>query len=176
MIFKKYIYVFSLAILLITYGCCSNKKINPIKSASNQDLNNALPSIVIYKTKVNYSRLVPVGLSADKSQIVSYPHPKDVRNDSTLMYPVRLENNFWLDRVGIGTNVAFLGIGMKEYSELTEPLSLEEMEGLIIDNDPLLEMWNCGPKANSTEIISALNNLILNNNLESKCKKLVIKY
>jgi hypothetical protein len=132
----------------------------------------ALPITVIYKTKANYSRLVPIGLSDDKSQIVSYPHPKDVVIDSSIVYPVSLGENYWLDKIGIGANVAYLGVGLKEYAELNEPLSMETMMSLIIEKDPLIKLCDCGPRLNDINI-TVLKDLIKNKNLNEKCKTIL---
>ncbi len=68
------------------------------------------PPCIIYKTRKNYDANVAVMLSADKTQIVSYPHPRDVFTRGELCTPVRLARKFRLDRRGIGPDVAFLSI------------------------------------------------------------------
>ena len=101
------------------------------------------PPCIIYKTKHNYDKQVAVTLSADKSKIVSYPHPRDVFKNGTLCEPVRLAKKFRLDRRGINPNVAFLSITYEEYSQLKSAPTIQELESMIIDRDPLLKMYRC---------------------------------
>ena len=46
---------------------------------------------VVYKTNMDYHDLVPVILSEDRSQIVSYPAPDDLRRSGELTLPIALE-------------------------------------------------------------------------------------
>ncbi|MDR1792182.1 MAG: hypothetical protein LBR36_01865 [Bacteroidales bacterium] len=117
----------------------------------------ALPPVIIYKTKKDYSHNVAIGLSEDKKSIVSYPHPRDVSEASV---PTKLKKKYWLDNRGIGTNVAFLSITYEQYAQLSSPLSLEEMMKMIIDSDPLLEMYACPPGTDRCPCV--LNEIIKN--------------
>ena len=101
------------------------------------------PPCIIYKTRKNYDANVAVQLSADKSRIVSYPHPRDVFTRGELCTPVRLARKFRLDRRGIGPNVAFLSITYEEYSRLEIAPSLSELDSMIIDRDPIRKMYRC---------------------------------
>ena len=154
-------------LLILISACCSRK--NPTVQVDKPKWSNALPSIVIYKTKANYSMLVPIGLSADKKEIVSYPDPKDVKNDSGFYYPTALNDGYWMDNIGVGVNTGYLGMSLKEYSQLNEPLSLETMIKLIVDPNPFSEMWNCGARG-SVVNIEDLNNWITNKKLAAYCK------
>src|SRR5580693_4313855 len=71
-------------------------------------VNYASPSAVIYKTKGDYSKNVPVTLSDDKSKIVSYPAVQDIYYKGALAYPTPLAKGYWLDNRGINVNSAFL--------------------------------------------------------------------
>lgn len=99
------------------------------------------PPCIVYKTKKNYDVYVAVGLSEDRTQIVSYPHPMDVSVNGTLCTPLKLARNFRLDRRGIGPNVAFLSITYEEYSRLKTPPSMAELESMIMDRKPLKKMY-----------------------------------
>ena len=66
------------------------------------------PPVLVYKTKANYNNLVPVILSDGKTEIVSYPHPKDLIKGSRFPLPFILNDGYLLDNRGIGKNVAFL--------------------------------------------------------------------
>jgi len=132
-----------------------------------------LSEVVMYKTKSNYNQLVPVRLSEDKSQIISYPHPKDVMLGKTILEPVVLNDGYLMDRIGIGENVAYLGITLMEYSQLQEPMPISEMLKIIVDNDPLKLICNCGPK--TAEIsISKLQEMIQQHRVNDFCKVKVI--
>ena len=158
-------------------GCCSckvdEKKEQPENkdSAELTDFKTRAP-IVIYKTKKDYGNLVPVGLSRDKSMIISYPHPNDIYYNDTLAYPIRLESGYLLDNLGIGINVAYLKITLEEYSKLEEPMLLKDMYEMIIDKDPLTEYYKCVKPAGLNNNPDSINNLILNNKLnDCECLK-----
>ncbi|MCL2040973.1 MAG: hypothetical protein FWG84_02885 [Bacteroidales bacterium] len=100
----------------------------------------ALPNVIIYKTKADYSQNVPVGLNEEKTAIVSYPGKTDVKGQ----LPVLLEHGFLLDKRGISTNVAFLKYTYDEYMALESIPPIAELFDAIIDTDPLTEMYLCG--------------------------------
>jgi hypothetical protein len=58
----------------------------------------------------------------------------------------------------------------KEYANLDNPPSLQEMFKMIIDKDPLTELCDCGNKTAFTDIEKQLNQLITNNKLRTTCK------
>jgi len=60
---------------------------------------------------MDYSKLVPVTLSNDKTKISSFPHPKDVYYNGELAYPTQLEEGLFIGLIaGFLQNVAFLNI------------------------------------------------------------------
>lgn len=165
--------VIILFIFLMT--SCASVKSNKITMQAKQTdkdrviLNfKAGPRTVIYKTKENYSRLIPVTLSEDKSKIVSYPHPSDISVNGVFSYPTELANGFLLDNTGVTKNVAFLNMTYEEYSILETAPPLEALFLMIIDNDPLVEIYNCGNRHTFKNEISDLNKLINNSEL-SRC-------
>jgi hypothetical protein len=123
------------------------------------------PRLYVYKTKNDYYSLVPVSLSADKKSIVSYPHPRDLKIDGKFAYPVKLRNGYYLDVKGIDKNVAFLKITYEDYAKLSTPPSIIQLKELILDSDPLLELWDCGIKANDPEEIQKISQWIVSNKL-----------
>jgi hypothetical protein len=129
---------------------------------------------LIYQTKADYAHLVPVLLSADGHQIVSYPAPSDVRGPgSTYPSPVLLAQGYWLDQRGIGPNVGFLRMTYAEYARLPAPPSLAALQSLLVDRDPLVKLCDCGPRAGyATDPTAELNQLIRSGQLETRCKKL----
>ena len=69
-----------LLILSVVWSCKTQKKVddkNTQKVIITIDY-SAGPTTFIYKTKGDYNNLVPVILSDDKTNISSYPHPKDI--------------------------------------------------------------------------------------------------
>ncbi|PIE88453.1 MAG: hypothetical protein CSA04_01840, partial [Bacteroidetes bacterium] len=50
---------------------------------------NAQPPLIVYKTRADYTKNVPVLLSCDKTHIVSFPHPKDLKQGGKFRYPKR---------------------------------------------------------------------------------------
>jgi hypothetical protein len=128
----------------------------------------SLPHLLVYKTKGNYNKLVPVELSADKSSVSFYPSPKDVANNPA---PVKLKHGYWLSKSGISTRTAFLSISIKEYSKLSAPPSRTELFEKIKEKSPLTELWDCGVRGSLTE--KELNALIKAGNLIDKCSKVL---
>jgi len=102
------------------------------------------PHAVVYKTKADYSKYVPVNLSDDKSKITSYPAPQDVYTNGKLALPTPLPHEFWLDNRGIGPNSCFIKITYEEYAKMPQSPSPDELYKLIIDKDPFTEMYDLG--------------------------------
>lgn len=154
-------YIFLIFTITIGIACNSSKK------TSNKS--SVLPSapVFIYKTKANYFSNVPVILSEDKSKILSYPHPNDVKKGKSFATPTKLENGYLLDNRGIGLNVAFLKLTYKEYSKLEEVPSLNELKSLIIDDNPLTELYNCGLRSDFENIVNQLNETIKTGNMDN---------
>jgi hypothetical protein len=123
------------------------------------------PPTLIYKTKKNYDKLVPIQLSDDKKTIVAYPAPTDVFYDGKLAYPTKLKNGYLLDNRGIGKNVAFLKMTYQAYAKLKELPSLEKLFALIIDSDPLLELYDAGSRYNFQDVPKEMNQLIADKKL-----------
>jgi hypothetical protein len=102
------------------------------------------PHAVVYKTKGDYSKYVPVNLSDDKSRIISYPAPQDVYTAGKLALPTVLPHGFWLDNRGIGPNSCFVKITYEEYAKMAQAPSPDELYKLIIDKEPFTEMYDLG--------------------------------
>lgn len=153
-----------LAILLVLFACKgqNSKSFVPDFVAG--------PPTIVYKTKADYHNLVPVLLSSDKSEIISYPHPKDLMVGGQLALPTILEKGYLLDNRGVGENVAFLKMTYEEYSKLENAPSLKELYLLIIDKDPLLELCNCGNSKVFSDKVNQLNKVIKADNLRTTCR------
>ncbi len=169
-----------LALLVIGLGlslmisCSSSKKAGgaeqSAKSGQTQGVKDG-PSAMVYKTKKDYSENVPVMLSADGSKIVSYPSLKDVYYKGKLAYPSKLNDGYLLDNRGIAINVAFLSITYEKYSQLKSVPLLVELYEMIIDKDPLTELYNCGNRYRFKDEVKDLNQLIKGNLKECDCLK-----
>jgi hypothetical protein len=153
-------------------GC--SKSVAPSgASASGKQAENTLPSppCIIYKTNGDFTMNVPVILSEDGASIVSYPDIKDVFYKGTLAYPTPLKEHFLLDNRGIGLQVAFLNITYETYSKLDKTPSPSELMAMILDKNPLMEMYQCGSRSQYSDPEKELNEIISSGKLGS-CKRL----
>jgi hypothetical protein len=146
--------------VLLSFSMCSVNKPMPQTS-------NGLAPLIIYKMKADYSQNVPIVLNEKKDLIVSYPAPKDVFVNGKLAFPEKLSHGYYLDNIGLSANTAFTSYSLEAYSKLETAPSISELMKSIVDNDPFVEMYNCG---NRTSIKSKkdLNNFIVNKFKECK--------
>lgn len=128
------------------------------------------PPCIIYRMRADYSANVPVMLSDDKSQIVSYPDIRDIYYKGKLSLPTPLAGGYYLDNRGIGINVAFLSYTYEEYSRLPSTPSGRDLMGMLLDKDPLTGMYQCGQRGQYTDIEQELNELISTGRLNT-CRK-----
>jgi hypothetical protein len=128
------------------------------------------PPTMVYKTRKDYRMLVPVILSEDKTTIVSYPHPSDIKTGSGYATPTALNGGYLLDNRGINENVAFLKLTYEEYAALKEAPAPDELYAMILDDDPLTELCNCGNRSAFADVITRLNQIIDRKKLRSACK------
>jgi hypothetical protein len=156
-------------LLILVLGLCACKG---QATRSFQPDFNAGPPTLVYKTKANYNGLVPVILSDDKAEIVSYPHPSDLKQASGPAVPTILKDGYLLDNRGISMNIAFTDLTYEEYAKLSEAPSLSELNAHIIDKDPLTELCNCGNRQAFTNVPEQLNELISAKELRTRCKVL----
>jgi len=159
---------FILIITLSLYTSCNSAK-KSSKNSSTMQVPSA--SVMIYKTKKDYFKNVPITLSEDKSKIVAYPHPKDLKIDGLYRVPTKLKNGFLLDNKGININTAFLKLTYEEYAKLENAPLLSKLKTLIIDDNPFTELYYCGLKSNFKDLKKELNNTIKKNKL-NEYKKL----
>jgi len=165
-------------IILVAFANCKSAKNQERHGSSNEQASknndtlmnkpldfSAGPHVIIYKTRKDYNDKVPVLLNEEKTKIISYPGVKDVFYNGKLAIPTSLSDGFLLDNRGIGKNVAFLKITYEEYSKLEEPPSTSEMMNMIIDKEPLTEMYDCGNRYQYKDIPDDLNRIISNKQL-----------
>ncbi len=159
------------ACLLLT--SCSHHAV-PTSSPADPQMKAAgvtSPHCIIYRTRSDYSRNVPVTLSADKDKIVSYPDIRDIYYNGKLSEPTFLADSFLLDNRGIGPQVAFLSYTYEEYSKLQATPPATDLMKMLLNKDPLVEMYQCGLRSQYTDIEKELNTLITSGKLNT-CKKL----
>lgn len=152
--------IFFTATLFLSCGTSKKRESNQMNTTSS----NLLPPVYVYKTKKNFSKLLPVTLSPDKKEIIGYPHPKDVVNDSSYNYPSKLFGDYWIDRIGINVNTGYLNITLKDYAELSEPLTPTQMMSILIEDSPFLEIWI--PKKGVDVNVISINDMIIYGTME----------
>ena len=145
-------------------GCSSGKQVAQAgDTASNsKTVVSATPKVIVYKTRKDYTRNVPVTLSADRKQIVSYPSIQDVKIGNRYTYPTRLANGWLLDNRGISRYVAFLTYTYEEYAALPATPAPSELMEQILDSDPLTDMRFMGNRYQYTDLVDELNEQIKN--------------
>jgi len=150
-----------LIILTILMSSCSNKTTSKTQEKQEETVETtAGPPVIIYKTKMDFSKNVPVTLSEDKSKITSYPGRNDIKYGKSFAYPTELNKGFLLDNRGIDEHVAFLDYTYEEFSKLQKNPTADELMGHIMEYDPLLEMYRCGTRYDYKNLIDELNDKI----------------
>jgi hypothetical protein len=164
-----FLWILFLSTIIIS---CSSSKVNQTKQTESMNEKTTVktkagPQTIVYKTKEDYYNNVPVILSADKSEIVSYPGIKDIYFKGELAYPTKLNDGYLLDNRGIDINVGFLKYTYEQYSALEKTPTPEELLSNILDEDPITEMYNCGSKFDFKDAVNELNEAIDNHKLGS---------
>ena len=131
------------------------------------------PATFIYKTKKDYRDKVPVMLTDDKTKVRAYPDPKDLKTKGKFAYPTQLEQGFLLDNQGINNNVAFLSLTYEEYAALSQKPDAATVLKMVLDADPLTELFYCGSRVQyeETTIAEQLNKVIRQNKMEQKFQR-----
>lgn len=130
------------------------------------------PPVIIYKTRGNYYENVPVGLSSDKSRVVSYPATKDVSQGGQFRFPDKLAGGYLLDNQGIGPESGFLKITYAEYHRLAKTPDANELKTQIADDRPFTEMYRCVRHWPKDKMVDELNTLIQDGKLLERCTKI----
>ncbi len=128
------------------------------------------PPCIIYRTRSDYSIYIPVMLSSDKTKVESYPDIRDVYYQGKFSLPTLLAGDFLLDNRGIGPQVAFLSYTYEEYSKLSSTPPATDLMQMLLDKNPLIEMYQCGQRSQYTDIEHELNILITSGKLNT-CMK-----
>ncbi len=157
------------ALALLVIACKSKKSKEAVVLTHPQFMPG--PHALVYKTSKDYSQLVPVALD-DSGKIVSYPAPSDFRSESGAFKPVALSKGYWLDKKGIGLNVAYLKWTIDEYAKMDTLPSLKSMQEQLIDKAPLTELCDCGNTSSYSDVVKQLNEIIEHDSLTTICKVL----
>ncbi len=150
---NQLVIVVTIIFFFLISSCKNQQNIPIVEKHDTIQMNSirALSPITIYKTRANYDKYIPVMLSNDKKDIVSFPDVKDVYFKGKLAYPTPLAKGYLLDNRGIGKNVAFLKYTYEEYSKLAETPTKEIMMSMLLETNPLIELYNCN-KISSNDI------------------------
>lgn len=154
---------FLIFFVILIASCASQNKISSNEIMANEPF-------LIYKTKANYFDKVPVLMNEEKTVIVSYPAPSDLRIEDKLAIPTQLIKGYLLDNRGIGLNIAFTSFTYKEYANLKETPSIEEFFEHMLDKDPLLELYDCSNNLKIKRDIEKINKMVKRG--FKACKKL----
>ncbi len=162
--------------LVLGLSACHSSRQMPASAPNDPkaaDAKTSGPPALVYKTRADYANRVPVMMNDAKTAIVSYPHPNDLKNSQGYLLPVQLKRGYLLDKKGIGKNVAFLKMTFDEYAKLSEPPPMEQLEKLILDKDPLVELCDCGTITRFSDPVNQLNDYIKHHSLSDRCKTLI---
>ena len=144
----------------LLFGCSSAKK--TVSTFNVMGLKN----VIVYKTKKDYSKNVPIMYSQEIGSITSYPAPTDVQRFMELK-PVELSNGYLLDQIGVNPNTVYLEYTLEEYSKLGEAPALETMISKIIDFSPFEELYNLGQPNEQNNTMEKINELIQSGAIET---------
>ncbi|RLD55010.1 MAG: hypothetical protein DRI97_10370 [Bacteroidetes bacterium] len=146
----KPIVIFSLMAMMFS---CKASKVS-------QETAGGLAPVLVYKTKADYSRLVPITLNETRDKVVSFPAPTDLYTNGILAIPVQLDKGYLLDMRGVHANTAFTSYTYEAYSKLESTPSVQDLISSIIDPDPFEELYDCGNRSQFKRLEKDLNKLI----------------
>jgi len=130
------------------------------------------PPTLIYKTQRDYSEFVPVTMNDRRTEIISYPSPKDIFYRGILAKPTPLKDGYWLDNRGINENTVFTKYTYEEYSNMETTPDIQHLKNNILDKYPFTEMIDCGIRTQYNNEVEELNRII--DSGFKGCKKLKI--
>lgn len=158
---KNQSFILILTAFMVLSACTQQAKKQADKPLVTTGIASTGPDAIIYQTKGDYNMMVPVILNDDKSSIVSFPAPGDLKYKGKPATPTVLADGFLLDNRGISLNVAFLDITYEEYMALESTPAPKDLFARILDKDPLTIMYNCGKRSLYKDVVRELNALIL---------------
>lgn len=153
----------TISFCFLTCQSGKNTKSSPMENSARVPS----PPTIVYKTRGDYFKLVPVILSEDRSRIVSFPHFSDLMIDGKFTYPSPLEEGYLLDNRGINTRAAFLKFSYEDYYNMDNIPDAERLMNYILDDNPFLEFYNLGPRGRFTDPVNQINEMIRNGELKN---------
>lgn len=113
-----------------------------------------MPRAVVYRMSGDYSQNVPVNLGPD-GNITSYPAPSDLRGAA----PVAVGHGLWLDRRGVGPRSVFTRYTYREYMNLPEAPSPQQLRDAIIPGAHITSVYTLpmAAGADSAEVAGYIN-------------------
>lgn len=141
-----------LCLVIMIVSCNASK----MSSGSTE----ALPPVIVYKTSGDYYNLVPITLNETKDKVISYPAPSDLYTSGKLALPIKLENGYLFDQRGINANSVFTSFTYEAYSKLESAPSIDDLMTHIKDQDPFVEIYDCGKMNQFKNFEKDLNKLI----------------
>ncbi len=171
---KKPIPLLFVVLMLFVTACNTSNSRNHEQETTKPTVTKQIPAqppLVVYKTKADYSKLVPVILSCDKTHIISYPHPKDLEQNGKFRYPTPIGDGYLLDNKGITKDVAFLEYTYEEYHSFCDTPGCDSLYWHIQDIDPLTEFLICGSRNNYDGDTERLLEKIKQGNCANQIKK-----
>ena len=139
------------------------------QNAQAQRFGSVGPHLLVYKTKADYSKLVPVILSEDRSKIISYPDPHDIKMAGSKLLPTPLHKGYLLDNRGVGPTTVFIDMAWDKYAALPAAPSASELFNMIRDKDPITVLCDCGKKSAFKHPEAEINKLIDRKKLLKTC-------
>lgn len=156
------------ALAAVTAACTSHKQ--PVGAADPVEPVSAvvpvmaskpvsLPQAVVYTTSVDCDDLVPVTLSPDGTQVVSYPAPSDVSPETSA--PLHVTHGYLLDRRGIGMHTVFTRYTYAEYAALSEAPSAAQLLDSIVPGAHITSMYSLPLTASEAAADTTLVNRLI---------------
>lgn len=165
-----------LSVGVLAVSCCCHKDMATVSQAPPPTRDSAVaitgPPTIVYRTRMDVGDAVPMTLSGDGSEVLSYPHPRDLLKGDGYATPTQLEQGYLLDNRGIGPNTVFLRWSYAEYAAMDKAPSLEELLAGVEFRDPFEEMYDCGVRSKYVDPVKEMNDLVRSGGLASRCKKL----
>lgn len=156
----------------VMFVACATQKNEKKSETMNEEKGPSIgvpsPPAIVYKTKGDYDKLVPVILSEDKKRVVSFPAQSDIRINDRFPYPDKLEDGYLLDNRGINQNAAFLRFTYEDYYNMDNIPTADRLIRYIEDDDPFVEMYDVGRRGSFSNPVEEINKMISEGKLRDK--------
>ncbi len=160
--------------LVLAFSCKSKPQTKEVLPVLFHPSFNPGPHVMVYKTSGDFRFNVPVLLSENDSDIVSYPDPADIRSVEVKgFYPGSLKREYLIDNKGISKHVAFLKLTYDEYAKLDTVPSFKTLKSWIMAKNVITELCDCGDKAGYSNIEKQINEMIEQDSLHTICKTII---